>query len=80
MEGGFVTFSQRLRSARLERFWSQADLATRAGVSKLTISRLETGDRAPSLRTVRALADALGIEPGQLARTDEVAEQKKAAA
>jgi transcriptional regulator with XRE-family HTH domain len=75
-----MTFAATLRRERLRQFWSQADLAARAGVSKLTISRLETGERAPSLRTVRALAQALGLAPGQLADPEELAEQKKAAA
>jgi transcriptional regulator with XRE-family HTH domain len=40
----------------------------------LTITRLESGRTAPSTRTVRALAAALEIRPGELASPDEVAE------
>jgi transcriptional regulator with XRE-family HTH domain len=47
---------------------SQAELATRAGVDKGTISRLETGHSWP-WATKRALIEkALGLNPGQLAR------------
>ena len=39
----------RLRVLRAERGWSQADLATRLGVSRQTINALETGRYDPSL-------------------------------
>ena len=69
-----MAFSERLRRLRLEHFFSQAELARRSGVHALTITRLETGRTAPSTRTVRALAEALGIQPGELATPAEVAE------
>ena len=75
-----MAFADTLRRLRLEHFLSQADLARKAGVSKLTVHRLETRQTPPTMRTVRALAEALGVEPGALASPDEVAEQKKAAA
>jgi len=53
---------------------TQADLANRSGVHTLTITRLESGRTAPSTRTVRALAAALGVAPGELASPEEVAE------
>ncbi len=39
----------RLKVLRAERDWSQADLATRLGVSRQTINALETGKYDPSL-------------------------------
>lgn len=39
----------RLRILRAERGWSQADLASRLGVSRQTINALETGRYDPSL-------------------------------
>lgn len=39
----------RLRVLRAERGWSQADLATRLGVSRQTVNALETGRYDPSL-------------------------------
>jgi transcriptional regulator with XRE-family HTH domain len=53
---------------------TQAELARRSGVHALTITRLESGRTAPSTRTVRALAEALGIAPSELASPEEVAE------
>jgi putative transcriptional regulator len=39
----------RLRVLRAERDWSQADLATRLGVSRQTVNAIETGRNDPSL-------------------------------
>lgn len=69
-----MPFPENLRRIRLSQFLSQAELARRSGVHTLTITRLETGRTAPSTRTVRALADALGISPANLATPEEVAE------
>ena len=69
-----MAFSETLRRLRLEQFLSQAELARRSGVHALTITRLESGRTAPSTRTVRALAEALGVPPGELASPAEVAE------
>lgn len=46
----------RLRVLRAERNWSQADLATRLGVSRQTINAIETEKYDPSL----PLAFAIG--------------------
>ena len=69
-----MPFADNLRRLRLERFLSQGELARRAGLHALTLTRLEAGSTAPATRTVRALADALGLEPRELATPDEVAE------
>ncbi len=39
----------RLRVLRAERDWSQAELATRLGVSRQTVNAIETGKYDPSL-------------------------------
>jgi transcriptional regulator with XRE-family HTH domain len=69
-----MVFSDTLRRLRLEHFFSQAELARRAGLHALTLTRLESGRTAPSTRTVRALAEALGVQPRELASPEEVAE------
>jgi len=69
-----MAFSETLRRLRLERFYSQAELARRSGLHALTITRLENGRTAPSTRTVRALAAALEVAPIDLASPEEVAE------
>jgi transcriptional regulator with XRE-family HTH domain len=72
-----MAFAQNLRRVRLERFLSQGELARRAGLHAVTLTRLEAGTTTPSTRSVRALADALGVEPRALAAPDEVAELRR---
>ena len=73
-----MTFAQVLRGLRVDRFLSQRELAHRAGLHPVTLTRLEAGATAPSFRSVRALATALGVEPGDLTPLDEVAELRRA--
>ena len=56
----------RLRQLRREHAWSQRALARQSGVSQDTITRLETGQREAQPRTMRRLAEALGVEPREL--------------
>lgn len=50
----------RVRELRLERMMSKAELARRAGLSPLTISRVEEGYRC-RLDTKRKILEALGL-------------------
>jgi transcriptional regulator with XRE-family HTH domain len=59
------SFSARLRRLRGERRLSQRQLSA-AGISYAYISRLEAGDRQPSVRAIRLLARALGVTPEYL--------------
>jgi transcriptional regulator with XRE-family HTH domain len=72
-----MTFAENLRQLRVERFLSQRELARQAGLHAITLVRLESGATAPSTRTVRALAAALGIEPRDLTSPEEVAELRR---
>lgn len=49
-----------LKSLRAARGWSQADLATRLGVSRQTINALEVGKYDPSLPLAFAIARLFG--------------------
>jgi transcriptional regulator with XRE-family HTH domain len=55
-----------LKDWRKARKLTQPALADRAGVHRVTISRLETGREAPTMETVAKLAGALGVEVGEL--------------
>jgi transcriptional regulator with XRE-family HTH domain len=72
-----VGFAENLRKQRIEHFLSQGELARRAGIHAVTVARLEAGTSVPSMRTVRAIAAALGIEPRNLADPEEVAEVRR---
>jgi HTH-type transcriptional regulator, competence development regulator len=56
----------RLRRTRRARALSQRDLARITGIAHDTISQLETGKREAQPRTIRKLAEALGVEPSEL--------------
>ena len=56
----------RLRELREERVLSLRDLEERSGVSYNTIWRLEDGRQGAHPRTIRKLAEALGVEPTEL--------------
>jgi transcriptional regulator with XRE-family HTH domain len=56
----------RLRRLRKALGWSQAELATRAKLTRVYITRLEAGRQDPSLSTINALARALKVKPAQL--------------
>jgi transcriptional regulator with XRE-family HTH domain len=53
----------RLRAAR---DLTQVQLAQMSGCTQATISRIERGIFFPSHETLQAIADALGVHPGQL--------------
>lgn len=63
-------FGKSVQAARLERGWSQDELAEKAGVSRPTVSRVELGHE-PSMRTARKLATALGLSV-EIADGDDV--------
>ncbi|OKB68565.1 DNA-binding protein [Serratia marcescens] len=55
----------RIRPLRLEKGWSQEQLATIAGLSTRTVQRIENGEQA-SLETLTAIAAALGVQVSDL--------------
>jgi transcriptional regulator with XRE-family HTH domain len=59
---------QRLRQLRREQVLSLRELEERSGVSYNTIWRIEDGRQGAHPRTIRKLADALGVDPKELIR------------
>lgn len=57
---------ERLRQTRRERALSQRELSRITGVAHDSISQLETGKREAQPKTLRKLAEALGVEPKEL--------------
>ena len=58
----------RLKELRRERVLSLRELEEKSGVSYNTIWRIEDGRQGAHPRTVRKLAEALGVEPKELIR------------
>jgi transcriptional regulator with XRE-family HTH domain len=68
-----VVFGKVIEGLRSFHGLEQADLAKKSGVSGAAISRLERGKSNPSLATVLALAQGLGLTPSELLRAFELA-------
>ena len=56
----------RLFQLRSEAGMTQANLSEKANLSIDSISRIERGNRAPSLESLESIAEALGIDPSEL--------------
>jgi transcriptional regulator with XRE-family HTH domain len=57
---------ERLKELRRERVLSLRELEGRSGVSYNTIWRIEDGRQGAHPRTIRKLAEALGVKPSEL--------------
>ncbi len=55
-----------LRELRERRLLTQRELAAKAGLTDVAISRLETGKTRPRFSTIKKLAAALGVTPAAL--------------
>jgi len=58
--------ARNLRQARHEKKLTQEELADRAGLSMRYVGAIERGDVSASVTVLGHIADALGIEPGEL--------------
>jgi transcriptional regulator with XRE-family HTH domain len=56
----------KLAQHRRLRLLSQDALAAKAGVGKSTLVHIELGRVRPQFKTIRRLADALGVEPSEV--------------
>ncbi len=59
-------FGDRLRSLRLAAGFSQAECATRCGISLRSLSRYENNTTEPSAPVLLLLAAGIGVEPSDL--------------
>ena len=64
-------FGAALRSARLERGWSQESLAERASLDRTYVSGVERGTRNPTVHTLWRIAEGLGLRPSELVAAAE---------
>lgn len=62
--------AKKLRHYRLEKGWSQDELAYQTGSDRTYISDIERGLRNPSLKTLARFADTLGVTIGDLCDPD----------
>ena len=62
---------EKIRRIRKERGLTQGDLADRSGVSFRSIQDIEASKRTPRSDTLEMLAQALGVQPGELLSSTE---------
>ncbi len=63
--------ARRLKSLRSERGWSLDELASRSGVSRATLSRMENGEVSPTAQALGRLCAAYGLTMSRLMRMVE---------
>jgi transcriptional regulator with XRE-family HTH domain len=71
-----MSFGERVRKLREERFMTTVELAELAGISRNTLYRIESGHFSAFPQTVRKLATALGVQPTDLATMEELREKR----
>jgi len=59
-------FGSRVRQLRLDKGWSQEELAARAKRHWTYVGGVERGERNPTLLVIAALAKALGVNISEL--------------
>lgn len=65
-DAGQATLGKRIQRLRSATKLSQEGLARRAGVSRMTLVRLERGEISPRYETLESLSKALGVEIAEL--------------
>lgn len=66
-----VTPHPTLRTLREARGWSRETLADKSGTSAMTVLRFELHGSDPSLSTLKAWSDALGVSIAEMLREPE---------
>lgn len=66
-----VKIGARLKTEREHALLTQQELAERAGLGFPTISRIENDRVEPHFRTIRKLAEALGVDPAELVKGEK---------
>ena len=59
-------FGATVRRLRLDRGWTQEELAGRSALTTTYVGQVERGDKVPSLTVVLKLARGLGVTPAEL--------------
>ena len=80
-----MSFSDRLRETRKRSGLTQMQIAEKLGITAQSYSQYETGKRQPKAETLKRIADALGVLPGDLRQdgfyptSQEIAAMKRGA-
>ena len=66
-------FHERLRALRLEKGYTQAELAKAIGVTKSTMAKYDRGDLEPNIENIKKIAQALDVSIDILLGNDKAA-------
>lgn len=69
--------ARNLRQARHDKKLTQEELAHRSGLSMRYVGAIERGDVSASVTVLGQIADALGMEPGELVKLPETVGRRK---
>ncbi len=62
----YQSIGKNIRGARGQRGWTQEQLAEKANIHPAFLGQIERGIKKPSLKTLKQVADALGLKAGDL--------------
>lgn len=66
MDGALQQFGENVKQARLDKGWTQEDLAERTDLAVVQVSRIERGKREIRLTTLLRLLDGMELQPSVL--------------
>lgn len=58
----------KIKNERISQALSQGEFAAKLGIKQEVLSRWETGKVIPSMKSIKKVADALGIDPRELTK------------
>lgn len=65
--------NRKAKRLRVSNFITQSELALASHLDATTVSRIEKGEVEPRLKTIRKIAEALGVHPSELMKEGEEA-------
>lgn len=71
-----MVFGEKLKKERMDKGWSQEELAEKLFVSRQSVSKWENGQNYPSIETIIKVSDLFGVTIDELLRSDEELTEK----
>ncbi|AZN38814.1 helix-turn-helix domain-containing protein [Paenibacillus albus] len=66
-----MVFSEKLKTERSKKGWTQEELAEKLFVSRQSVSKWENGQNYPSIEMIIKISDLFGVTIDELLRSDE---------
>ncbi|MEQ2527815.1 helix-turn-helix domain-containing protein [Robertmurraya yapensis] len=71
-----MVFGEKLKKERIEKGWSQEELAEKLFVSRQSVSKWENGQNYPSIETIIKVSDLFDVTIDELLKSDEELKEK----